>query len=75
MTTAREQLAQLIEKGRIGSGHSKWRLDIVYPVRFDEEDIDITRKAIANFVRDGVMEGSSPAWKVRVDSVIDLDAS
>lgn len=74
MTTVKEQLAQLIEKGKVGGRNLGWHLDVVYPVRYNEEDIDITRKAIANFVRDGVMEGSSPAWKVGVDSAIELDA-
>ncbi len=71
--TVRDRLADLILAGDLGGPGNSWKVEIIFPNRYESEDKDAAVKKIAGFVRDGLMEGSSPTWKVTVSRSVDLD--
>lgn len=73
MSTPRERLAHYIEQGSTGDRRADWKLEVLWPKHQEDTDKEEVLQAIANFVRDGIMEGMSPIWKVTVNPSINLD--
>ncbi len=71
--TVRDQLADLIADHKLGGSGYNWRVDIIFPNRYEREDRHAAIEKIAGFVRDSIMEGSFPTWKVTVSRSVDLD--
>ncbi len=71
MDTVRDQIAVMIERGRVSD--YGWHLNMSIPERYDNEERRAIRMNIAQFVRDGVMSGSFPQWTFTTTIDLDLD--
>ena len=71
--TTRDHLADLIADHKLGGPGNSWHVDIIFPNRYESQDRRDAIKKIAGFVRDKIMEGSFPTWKVTVSRSVDLD--
>ena len=71
--TTRDRLADLILDGDLGGPGNSWHVDIIFPNRYEYEDKCDALQKISEFVRDRIMEGSFPTWKVTVSRSVDLD--
>jgi len=71
--TVRDQLADLIADHKLGGTGMSYRVEVIFPNRYEYDDKCDALQKISEFVRDSIMEGSFPTWKVTVSRSVDLD--